>query len=69
MTLLRRAIADVGAIGRNLNQLARAANQGESRTGPNREELRAVLKACEALRESFKVALKANADAWEAGHG
>jgi len=30
--------------------------------------LASVIKACEALRESFKALVKVNADAWEAGH-
>jgi hypothetical protein len=47
MTQLRRAIAEVGAIGRNLNQLARAANQGASRAG--RQRLVAVMKTLFAM--------------------
>jgi len=48
--LLNRAIGELGAIGRNLNQIARAANQGAPVVGPVRAELMALLPACEALR-------------------
>jgi hypothetical protein len=68
MLALRRAIAEVGAIGRNLNQLARMAHQGRHTVGPSREELGAVLKACDALREKFKALLQANMKSWESGY-
>jgi hypothetical protein len=47
-TLLRRAIAEVGAIGRNLNQIARAMHQQVTSNGPSRAELASVIKACES---------------------
>ena len=65
---LRRAIAELSVIGRNLNQLARAANQGGRVTGPNRDELRALLRACEGLRDHFRRLLDANLRSWEVGH-
>src|SRR5712671_4837959 len=36
---LKRSVAELGAIGRNLNQIAHTANRGERVTGPNREDL------------------------------
>ena len=45
---LIRSIGQLGAIGRNLNQIARAANQGDRVVGLTREELMALLRACEA---------------------
>lgn len=65
---LKRAVADLGAIGRNLNQIARSANSGARIAGPTREDLRAILKVCEALRDNTKNLLKANVRAWEVGH-
>lgn len=65
---LRRAIAEIAVIGRNLNQLARAANQTGRVTGPNREDLRALLRACEGLRDHFRGLLEANLRSWEVGH-
>ncbi|MBX3648558.1 MAG: MobC family plasmid mobilization relaxosome protein [Rhodocyclaceae bacterium] len=66
---LRRSIGELAAIGRNLNQIARAANDGGRLPGHLREEFRAMLKVCEALRDHTKAMLKANLTSWESGHG
>lgn len=65
---LKRAVAALGLVGRNLNQIARAANQGVALTGPSIADLRAIMRALEALRDHFKILLQANADSWESGH-
>ncbi len=65
---LNRAVADLGAIGRNLNQIARATHQGAPATGPNRGDVLAMLKACEALRDHVKALLKENALSWKVGY-
>jgi Bacterial mobilisation protein (MobC) len=64
---LKGCIAELAAIGRNLNQIARAANQG-GRVGPMRDDLLAFLRLCEAMRDNIKRLLKANVTSWEAGH-
>lgn len=64
--LLHQAINELGAIGRNLNQLARAANQGSPAT-VKREELRVLLRACEGLRDHVRGLLEANMKSWESG--
>jgi len=51
---LKRSIAELGAIGRNLNQIARAVNSGERVSLPGRQELLAMLKIGEGLREHVK---------------
>ena len=66
---LRRSISELAAIGRNINQIARAANDGGRLPGSAREEFRAMLKVCEALRDNTKALLKANLASWENGHG
>jgi len=66
---LRRSIGELAAIGRNLNQIARAANDGGRLPGSAREEFRAMLKVCEALRDNTKGLLKVNVTSWESGHG
>ena len=66
---LRRCIGELAAIGRNINQIARAANDGGRLTGSAREEFRAMLKVCEALRDSTKALLKTNLTSWESGYG
>lgn len=66
---LKRSIGELAAIGRNINQIARAANEGGRMPVSAREEFRAMLKVCEALRENTKTLLKANVTSWEIGHG
>lgn len=66
---LRRSIGELAAIGRNINQIAKAANDGARLPGSAREEFRGMLKVCEALRDSTKALLKANLTSWESGYG
>ena len=61
---LKRSIAELGAIGRNLNQIARAVNSGERVSLPGRQELLTMLKISEGLREHVKILLKANTASW-----
>jgi predicted DNA binding CopG/RHH family protein len=63
---LKRSIAELRALGKNINQLARAANAGHA-VGVRREELMAILRACEALRDHVHALLKANLESWESG--
>jgi len=65
---LKRVVAELGAIGRNLNQIARAANENDRHAGPDRDALRAMLKVSEGLRDHVKALIKANAHSWETGH-
>ena len=65
---LKRSVAELGVIGRNLNQIARAANQGTKPDGPGREDLRAMLRVAEALRDHVKALLRANQLSWQQGH-
>jgi hypothetical protein len=64
---LRRSVAELGAIGRNLNQIARIANQTGRVTGLSSEDLQALLRACAALRDRVKELLRANIASWETG--
>src|ERR1700719_4562608 len=48
---LKRTIGELGSIGRNLNQIAQAANQGQLVTSPVRNDLEAMLRVCGALRD------------------
>jgi hypothetical protein len=66
---LKRTVSELGSIGRNLNQIARAANQRDRVTGPGQDDLRAILRVCEALRDHVKGLLAANIRSWEQGHG
>jgi hypothetical protein len=65
---LEAAIEELAAVGRNLNQIAKAANSGARTAGPSREELRTIVKVCEAMRDHTKSLLKANLISWNRGH-
>lgn len=65
---LKRAVAELGAIGRNLNQIARIANETRRANGPSTQDLQAVLRACTALRDRIKDLLHANTVSWETSH-
>jgi hypothetical protein len=65
---LKRSVAELGAIGRNINQIARAANHGGRVAAPGRDDLRSILRVCEGLRDHVKALIKANLRSWESGH-
>jgi hypothetical protein len=66
---LKRSVGELAAIGRNINQIGRAANEGTRLPSSVRDEFRAMLKVCEALRDHTKGLLKANLTSWESGYG
>ena len=68
LVALKRAVSELGAVGRNLNQIARAANQGARVGGVGHDEFRAILKICSALRDHTKNLIKANSTSWTSGH-
>lgn len=68
LAALKQVVGELGAIGRNLNQITRAANQAARLTDPGRSEFEAVLKICEALRDHTKNLIKANTASWAIGY-
>ena len=64
---LKRTLGELGSIGRNLNQIAHAANQGQLVTSPGRNDLEAMLRVCGTLRDSLKRVLLANLKSWDQG--
>jgi hypothetical protein len=64
---LKRSIGDLASIGRNINQIAKAANEGGRLPSSVRDEFRDMLKVCEALRDNTKAVLKANETSWSTG--
>lgn len=64
----RAAISELGAVGRNLNQIARAANRGEDSDGLNAAELRKLYLICVGMRDHFKTLMHANSASWESGY-
>ena len=65
---LKRSVAELGALGRNLNQIARAANLGDRTAVPGRDHVLAMLKIGEALRDHIKSLIRGNVASWEIGH-
>ena len=68
LAAFKRSIAEVGAIGRNLNEIARAVNRREAPNGPSRADLQALLRALTGLRDNMKALVAANLISWKEGH-
>ena len=66
--ILERILTELGKLGRNINQIARAANRGERVSDPESNQFRAMLKICEAMRVHTKGLLQANAKSWQQGY-
>jgi predicted DNA binding CopG/RHH family protein len=65
---LKQSVVELTTIGRNLNQVARAMNQGGKPALPGQAEVGAMLKVAEGLRDHFRGLLSANVRSWEIGH-
>ena len=65
--ILERILTELGKLGRNVNQIARAANRGERVSDPGSTQFRAMLTICNALRVNTKKLLQANARSWNKG--
>jgi hypothetical protein len=65
---LEKMVTELNRLGRNLNQLARAANGGERVTAPGRNDFVYFLRICEALRDETKKLLQANLKSWQQGY-
>jgi hypothetical protein len=68
LAALKRAVAEIGALGRNINQIARAVNRGEAPTGPRLSELQGILRALDIFREHLKVWIRVNLTSWSIGY-
>ena len=68
LVALKRSVAEVSAIGRNINQIARAFNQGDRPSGPGREDLHALLRVLDGLRVDIKALVNANLASWRSGY-
>lgn len=62
---LRQAVNEMTAVGRNLNQIARAINQGGNVVLPGPAALDAMIQVAGGLRDHFRALLKANELSWE----
>ncbi len=61
---LKQSVAELAVIGRNLNQIAHALNQGARAGLPGHPEVAAMLKVAAGLRDHFKGLLIANERSW-----
>src|SRR5271156_1484775 len=68
LDVLKRSVAEISAIGRNLNQIARAVNQGERSDGASKADLYALLRALTGLRVHIKTLINANLASWQSGN-
>jgi hypothetical protein len=66
--ILEKIVTELSKLGRNINQITRAANRGERVSDPESTQFRAMLKICEALRVNTKKLLLANAKSWQQGY-
>ena len=67
LDVLKRSVAEISAIGRNLNQIARAVNQGEGPNGASQADLQALLRALNGMRVHIKSLINSNLKSWRSG--
>jgi hypothetical protein len=63
-TQLKQSVEQLASVGRSLNQIARALNQGAQPPMPGRSEVIAMVNVAEALRDHFRGLLEANERSW-----
>jgi 2-keto-4-pentenoate hydratase/2-oxohepta-3-ene-1,7-dioic acid hydratase in catechol pathway len=63
-----RCVAELSAIGRNLNQIARRVNQEGVIASLTRQDVAIFIKVCTAAVDRFKGTIKANKQSWEVGY-
>jgi hypothetical protein len=67
LDVLKRSVAEISAVGRNLNQIARAVNQGEGSNGASKADLQALLRALNGMRVHIKSLINSNLESWRSG--
>jgi hypothetical protein len=68
LAAFKRSVAEISAMGRNLNQIARAVNQGQRPNDLSKADLQAMLRALNGLRGHFKELINANLASWRTGY-
>lgn len=68
LSSLQAVVRELAAIGRNLNTMARLLHQDARQAAPGRQEVLAMLRVCEALRDHVRALIKANLTSWDVGH-
>jgi hypothetical protein len=69
LAAMKRSIAELAAVGRNLNQFVRALQGGATGVAFTVKEGLALIKVCEQLRDATRDLVKANAASWRGGGG
>jgi antitoxin component of RelBE/YafQ-DinJ toxin-antitoxin module len=69
LAALKRSVAEIGAIGRNINQIARAVNQQQWPSGPDAAVLSEMIRVLAVTRAQIKALINANLASWDSGHG
>ena len=69
LAALKRSVAEIGAIGRNINQIARAVNQQQWPSGPDPAVLSEMIRVLATTRAQIKALINANLASWDSGHG
>jgi hypothetical protein len=69
LAALKKSVAEIGAIGRNINQIARAVNQQQWPSGPDAAVLAQMSRLLEGTRAQIKALINANLASWDSGHG
>jgi len=67
-TLVKQSVEQLSAVGRNLNQIARAMKHGDRSAGPGQADIDAMLKTTGELGQHFRALLEANSRSWRAEH-
>ena len=68
LSSLQAAVRELAAIGRNLNTMTRLLQQNVHQAAPGRQEVLAMLRIGEALRDHVRALIKANLVSWDIGH-
>jgi hypothetical protein len=68
LSALKAMTAELAALGRNLSTTAGLLRGPDQGSGPTREDLFAIVRACEALRDHARGVIKANIVSWQQGH-
>jgi hypothetical protein len=68
LSALKAMTAELAALGRNLSTTAGLLRGPGHGSGPTREDLFAIIRACEALRDHARGVIKANIVSWKQGH-
>ena len=68
LSSLQASVRELAAVCRNLNTMSRLLQEDARQAVPGRQEVLAMLRICEALRDHFRALIKANLISWDIGH-